>query len=435
MIDKKKRMKNFLYILLLFPWMPFLVFSNEKSSEVVIGTVDGPINPAVQEYIERVIITGNHRNAELIMLLIDTPGGLDISMRKIIKSIEASSVPVAVFVYPPGGRAASAGAIISLSSHISAMAPGTNIGAAHPVTMGSGKMDEEMMKKVLNDAVAFAKSLAKKHGRNEKIAEKMVRESISLTAEEALKENFIEFLANSPQSLLNKLNGYEVETVTGKKILHTKGAHLVYLNMGFREKLLDALSNPNIAYILLMIGIWGIFFELSHPGVILPGVIGAISLIIGLYSLHTLPVNFAGIALILLGLILFIAEIKITSYGLLGVSGGISILLGTIMLMRSTPPFYSISFTLILPIFLFTIGFFAVLSYIAISAHLQKPSVGQEGLIDEEGIAVTDIHPEGKVFVHGEYWDAFAEIEIKKGEKIVVKEVNRLKLKVKKKEV
>lgn len=425
-------MKRFL-LYIFFAFVPVSLFAEVR--EVLVGTVDGPINPAVQEYVERVIITGEHKGVELVIFIIDTPGGLDTSMRGIIKAIESSSVPIAVFVYPPGGRAASAGAIITLSAHISAMAPGTNIGAAHPVAMGGEKMDDEMMKKVLNDAVAFARSLAKKHGRNEEVAEKMVRESISLTAEEALKEKFIEFIANSPEDLLEKLDNYEVKTDSGKRVLHTKGARLIYLKMNLREKILDALSNPNIAYILLMIGIWGIFFELSHPGAILPGVIGAISLIIGLYSLHTLPVNFAGIALILLGLILFLAEIKITSYGLLGVSGGISILLGTIMLMRSTPPFYSVSLKIILPIFIFTILFFATLSYIAISAQFQKPTVGKEGLIGEDGVAITDIAPEGKVFVHGEYWDAIAETEIKKGEKIVVKEVDGLKLKVKKKEV
>lgn len=390
--------------------------------------VDGPINPAVQEYISDGIEKAEREEAELLLILMDTPGGLDESMREIIKSMESSSVPVAVFVYPPGARAASAGAIIALASHIAAMAPATNIGAAHPVMMGGEKMDEEMKKKVLNDAVAFAKSLAKKHGRSEKWAEMVVKESISYTAEEALKEKVVEFIANNPEELLEKIHGYKVITVFGEKVLDTKNATLVEIEMGVREKILNIFSNPNIAYILLMIGMWGIFFELSHPGAIFPGVIGAISLILGLYSLHTLPVNFAGVALILLGLILFFAEIKITSYGMLALGGVISILLGTIMLFKSSPPYYRFSLKVVLPLFIFTVLFFGTLAYIAITAQFQRVLVGREALIGEEGEAITDISPEGKVFVHGEYWDAISESPIKKGERVVVKEMKKFKL-------
>ena len=405
--------------------------ANGEERKVFVAEIDGPINPAVQEYIADLIKRAEREEAELIMILMDTPGGLDESMREIVKDIENSSVPVAVFVYPPGARAASAGAIIALSAHIAIMAPGTNIGAAHPVVMGGEKMDEEMKKKVVNDAVAFAKSLAKKHGRSEVWAERVVKESISYTADEALKERVIEFIVQNPADCLEKLDGYKVNTVLGERVLRTKGAVLVRVEMGWREKLLNVFSNPNIAYILLMIGMWGIFFELSHPGAIFPGVVGAICLILGLYSLHTLPVSFAGVALILLGLILFFAEIKITSYGMLALGGVISILLGTIMLFKSSPPYYRFSLRIVLPLFIFTVLFFGTLAYIAITAQFQKPRVGIEALIGEEGEAVTDIEPEGKVFVHGEYWDAFSETPIKKGERVRVEEVKKFKVVVK----
>jgi membrane-bound serine protease (ClpP class) len=403
-----------------------------EERKVFVAEIDGPINPAVQEYLANVIERAERENAELALILMDTPGGLDESMRKIIKDIENSSVPVAVFVYPPGARAASAGAIIALSAHVVIMAPGTNIGAAHPVMMGGEKMDEEMKKKVVNDAIAFAKSLARKHGRSEVWAEKVVKESISYTADEALKEKVIEFVAKNPEECLEKLDGYKVNTVVGEKVLKTKGAKIIKMEMGWREKLLNTFSNPNIAYILLMIGMWGIFFELSHPGAIFPGVVGAICLILGLYSLHTLPVNFAGVALILLGLILFFAEIKLPSYGMLALGGVISILLGTIMLFKSSPPYYRVSLHVVLPLFLFTILFFGTLAYIAIKAQFQKPFVGIEALIGEEGEAVTDIDPEGKVFVHGEYWDAHSDTPIKKGERVKVENIKKFKVIVKK---
>jgi len=402
-----------------------------EERKVFVAEIDGPINPAVQEYLSSVIGKAEIEKPELVLILMDTPGGLDESMRKIIKEIENSSVPVAVFVYPPGARAASAGAIIALSAHIVIMAPGTNIGAAHPVTMGGEKMDEEMKKKIVNDAVAFAKSLAKKHGRSEAWAEKVVRESISYTADEALKEKVIEFIARNPEECLEKLDGYKVNTVVGEKVLNTKEAKLVKIKMGWRERLLNTFSNPNIAYLLLMIGMWGIFFELSHPGAIFPGMVGAICLILGLYSLHTLPVNFAGVALILLGLILFFAEIKLTSYGMLALGGVISILLGTIMLFKSSPPYYQFSLKIVLPLFIFTTLFFGTLAYIAIKAQFQKPFVGIEALIGEEGEAVTDIEPEGKVFVHGEYWDARSDTPIKKGERVRVEDVKKFKVIVK----
>ncbi len=420
-------MKKFLSLLLLIGCLK----ANADEKRVFVAEIDGPINPAVQEYIGSIIARSDRERPELILILMDTPGGLDESMRKIIKDIENSEVPVAVFVYPTGARAASAGAIITLSAHIAIMAPGTNIGAAHPVAMGGKEMDEEMKKKVVNDAVAFAKSLAKKHGRSEVWAERVVKESISSTADEALKEGVIEFIARTPEECLEKLDGYKVNTVFGEKVLNTKGAKLVRIEMGWRERVLNTFSNPNIAYILLMIGMWGIFFELSHPGVIFPGVVGAICLILGLYSLHTLPVNFAGVLLILLGLILFFAEIKLTSYGMLALGGIISILLGTILLLKSSPPYYQFSLKVVLPLFVFTVIFFGTLAYIAITAQFQKPFVGIEALIGEEGEAVTDIDPEGKVFVHGEYWNAFSEYPIKKGEKVKVVDIKRFKVIVK----
>jgi len=395
------------------------------------ATVSGPINPTVAEYIERTIDYANDKECEALIIIMDTPGGLDTSMRDIIKKIESSMVPIIVYIYPSGGRAASAGAIIALASHIAAMAPGTNIGAAHPVSMGGEKIDEEMKKKVVNDAVAYVKSIATRHKRNVDIAEKMVKESISLTADEAKKNSIVEFIAESIDELLKKIDGQKVKTAYGDRIIFTSGVDVETVGMQWRERILNVLSDPNIAYILMMIGIWGIFFELAHPGAIFPGVIGGICLLLGFYALQTLPVSYAGVLLILLGLAFFVAEIKITSYGLLSIAGIISIFLGSVMLIKSPLPFFRLSLKVITPTILVTVIFFGIIIYIAISAQLLKPTTGKEGLMGEKGEALTEIFQKGKVLVHGEYWDAVSETPIKAGSKVIVERVDGMKLIVK----
>jgi membrane-bound serine protease (ClpP class) len=366
-----------------------------------------------------------------LLMEMDTPGGLDSSMREIVKDIFASPVPVAVFVAPSGARAASAGAVIAMAADLSAMAPGTNIGAAHPVSIGE-KPDKVMEAKLLNDAEAYLEGIARKRGRNVDLAKKMVRESISIPAEKALAENVIDLIAENRQDLMKKLEGRHITHEGRDMVLRLSDAQLHYHEMGTRERILNAVSNPNVAYVLMMLGLMGLFFELSNPGVILPGVIGGISLILALFAFQTLPVNYAGALLILLAIVLFIAEIKVVSHGMLTVGGVIAMLLGSLLLFQSPEPYLRLSWSVILPTVIMTTLFFVFAATKGVKAHRQKPVTGREGLVGEEGSAVTDIMPEGKVFVRGEYWDAESCERISKGEKVVVTAMEGLRVKVRK---
>jgi membrane-bound serine protease (ClpP class) len=361
----------------------------------------------------------------------DTPGGLDTAMRDIVKGIFASPVPVVVYVSPSGARAASAGAVIALSADVCAMAPGTNIGAAHPVSIGE-QPDKVMQEKMLNDAEAYMESIARKRGRNVEEAKKMVRSSISLSAEKALETGVINLIASDRSELLKKLDGRGIVRDGKTVVLKLAGAGIEKHDMGTREKILDAISNPNVAYVLMMLGMLGLFFELSNPGVILPGVIGGISLILAFFAFQTLPVNYAGVLLILLALILFIAEIKIVSHGMLTVGGIISMILGSLLLFESPEPYLRVSWNVILVTVLAVTSFALVVITKAVKAHRRKPSSGREGLLGERGKAESDIVPEGKVFVRGEYWDAWSEESISRGDRIIVVDVEGMKLKVKK---
>jgi membrane-bound serine protease (ClpP class) len=316
-----------------------LVPSPDASKGYILHlTVKSTINPVISEYIEKGLQEAASAGATCVILQMDTPGGLDTAMRDIVQSILNSPVPVIVYVAPSGARAASAGVLITISAHVAAMAPGTNIGAAHPVGLGGGKMDETMLKKVENDAAAYAKSLAEQRGRNVEWAVSAVRESESVSAQKALELDIIDLVASSLPELIEKVEGREVETVWGKKTLALKDLPVEKSEMGWRYRLLDTLSNPNIAYILMMLGFYGLFFELSNPGVIFPGVFGAICLILAFFALQTLPVNYAGVLLILLAIILFIAEIKVISYGVLTLGGIVALLLGSLMLIESPDP-------------------------------------------------------------------------------------------------
>ncbi|MFQ5825533.1 MAG: nodulation protein NfeD, partial [bacterium] len=348
-----------------------------------------------------------------------------------------SRIPIIVYVSPPGSRAASAGVFITYAAHVAAMAPSTNIGAAHPVTIGGGADTSSVMTdKITNDAVAQMKALAEKSGRNVEWAEKAVRESVSITEKEALEINVINFISPSVDSLLIQLDGMQVEVFSGKYTLKTKNARIKYLEMNWRYKILDKISNPNVAYILLMLGIYGIFFELSNPGAIFPGVVGVIFLILAFFALQTLPVNYAGLLLIIFAIVLFILEVKITSYGLLTIGGIISMLLGSLMLIEQPPenfePILSISLELIITVVAFTAAFFIFAIGMAVKTHRTKVTTGIEGIVGEKGFAQTKISPEGNVDVHGEIWKAFSDNTIKKGEKIRVVAVERLRLKVEK---
>jgi len=399
--------------------------------EIYYAKVHGVISPVIADFFEKTIKKAENKDAELLIFLLDTPGGLESSMRKIVKDILNSEIPICVYVYPPGGRAASAGVFITVSAHIAAMSPGTNIGSAHPVSMNQ-KIDSIMLKKITNDAVAFIKSIAEKRKRNPKILEMCVRKSISLTEKEALKNNVIDLIANDLNDLINKLDGKKIKIKGKEKTLKLKNKPIIEIKMSFREKLLLVLSNPNIAYLFLILGFYGILFELSHPGAILPGVLGAIFLILAFYSFQVLPVNYAGVALILLALLLFFLDTQIPSHGLLTLGGIVSFVLGSLMLFKTENPFFRVSYLNIFIATILTISFFAFIVYKAIKAQFKKPEIGSESLIGKIGEARTDIKGEegGLVFLHGELWNAYSENYIRKGSKVRVVAMEGLKIKV-----
>ena len=299
--------------------------------------IDAPITPVISEYIVKSIDRAAKENAEAIIIQMDTPGGLVDSMRDIVKRMIASEVPTIVYVAPSGARAASAGVFITLAANIAAMAPSTHMGAAHPVQM-EGKMDKVMEDKIVNDLAAMVRGLAEKRGRNVKWAEDAVRKSVSITETEALKNKVIDLIAPDIQTLLKEINGKTVDVLLGKQTLDTENASIKEITFGFREKLLSIISNPNIAYILMILGFYGLYFELSNPGAIFPGVVGAICLILAFYALQTLPINYAGLLLIVLGIGLFIAEALTASFGIFGIGGAIALFLGSIMLIDSPAP-------------------------------------------------------------------------------------------------
>ena len=344
-------------------------------------------------------------------------------------------MPVIVYVYPSGARAASAGTIILVAAHVAAMAPGTNVGAAHPVSMGGiGKetTDKEMMAKVVQDAEAYARSLAAKRGRNAEWAGQAVRKSVSITADEALKARVIDLVASSVDELLTRINGKVVEVGTRHVTLATKGAKIVEVEMPFKYTLLSYISDPNVAYLLMMIGFYGILFEIYSPGAVFPGVIGGICLILAFYSFQTLPISYAGLSLIILGLIFFVLELKVASYGLLSIAGTVSIVIGSIMLIDLPSSWLSLSWQSIAAVVAFSIIFFVgVLSY-AVKTQFSKVKTGREGLIGETGSARTDISQAGKAFVHGELWDAYSDMPIRAGERVRVIALDGIRMRVEK---
>jgi len=414
----------------------FLFISPARTAEapgvVRVITVASAITPISAEFILDNLAAAEKEKAVCLVIELDTPGGLDEAMRDIVKAIMGSKIPVVVYIYPSGARSASAGAVITLAAHVAAMAPGTNIGAAHPVAIGEKGMDETMMKKVENDAAAYIRGLAAKRGRNQDWAENAVRKSVSIQSEEALEHKVIDLISPSLTDLLARIDGKKVETSTGEVVLKTKEARVERVEMGMRHRILTTIANPNLAYILMIIGMWGIFFELSNPGSIVPGVIGGISLILAFVAFQTLPINYAGLLLIVLALVMFIAEVKITSYGLLTVGGIISMILGSIMLFESPAEGMHASWKVIVPSVLATAAFFVAALTLALRAQLRKPATGQEGMIGMEGVARGKLDPRGKVFVNGELWDAESSDPIEDGQPVRVEEVKGLVLRVSK---
>jgi len=392
---------------------------------------EGVVNPAMAGQIEEAVAKAEGEQAAALIIQLDTPGGLDSSMRSIVKVIMNSPVPVVVWVGPSGARAASAGVMITLSADVAAMAPGTNIGAASPVTMGGGDLPQTMAKKVMNDMAAYARSIAAKRGRNAEWAEQAVRQAVAVSADEALRLRVVDLIAPDVKSLLAQLDGRRV--IGRAEPLRVAHARVVEIDQGLRAKVLGTIADPNIAYLLLMIGLAGLYFEFSTPGAILPGVVGAICLILAFFALQTIPVSSAGVALIILALILFIAEVKVVSHGVLAVGGTIALVLGSIMLFNSPELYMRVSLGVILPTALAFSLFFAVVVRLAVKAHRAKPLTGERGILGELGTAVGPLEGsgrEGKVFVHGEHWRATSDAAIDAGARVRVVAIHDLTLKV-----
>ena len=417
--------------LLLLMTVVGVVHAQDKKPLFHVIDLEGVITSPSAKYVAESLEEAKTAGAEGMIILLDTPGGLDTAMRDIAKSILNAPLPVIVYVYPSGARAASAGVIIAQAAHVAAMAPGTNIGAAHPVAIGiggSGEMDKTMSKKVENDAAAYARSIAKTRGRSEEWVEKAVRRSESITADEALKLKVIDVVAQDIEKLLAAIDQKDVTVAGQKRKISTTAAVLNKKKMGTRQGILAAISNPNIAYLLLLIGLAGLYFEFSTPGAILPGVIGGISLLLAFFGLSTLPVNYTGILLILFSVILFIAEIKIMSYGMLTVGGVISLALGSFMLFDTPEPALRISLQVLLPAVLVASGFFIVVILLAVKAQMRRHYSGTEAMIEGRGEAQTAIDGKGKVFFQGEYWTAESDQFIPAGAKVRIKKVDGLKL-------
>ena len=406
-------------LVLVFSACAALGFAAQR--EVYIIRVADAISPGTADFIKGGLQTAAENDAACIIIELDTPGGLAESMRLIVQSILASRVPVVVYVAPSGARAASAGVMITMAADVAAMAPGTNIGAAHPVGAGGQEIDDTMSEKIVNDMVAQAKSVAEKRGRNAQWVEDAIRESVSVTETEALKKHIIDLIATDIDDLIKKLNGREVKDLG---VLHLDDVKKVYIEETLRTKILKTVSNPNIAYILMMIGLAGLYFEFSHPGAIFPGVIGAIALILAFFAMQTLPVNYAGILLIVLAIIFFIMEMKITSYGLLSVAGVVSLLLGSLMLFRGSTPAMRLSLEVLLPTIILISGFFVTVAGLVFRAQMSKPRTGSPALVGEIGVVKKALIPEGKVFVHGELWRARSLEPIEEGTRVRVMRVD-----------
>jgi len=424
-------------LLFLFVLSPGLSSAGQPLVQVI--TIEGVISPVTSEYLDHAVDDANAAGAEALVIELDTPGGLMTAMRDMVKTELNSPIPVIMYIYPSGAQCASAGVYISYAAHIFAMAPGTNVGSASPVTMGGGTPGAEqpdssnnatMMRKVTNDAVAQIKSLAHKRGRNAEWAEDAVRNAVNVTETEALQLNIINYIAPSLDSLLVMADGDTVEVASGKTVLNLKNPRIVQKEVGLRYKILKAISHPNVAYILMMLGFYGLIFELSNPGAILPGVVGGVCLILAFFAFQVLPISMAGIALILLALILFIAEIKIPSYGLLTVGGVISMILGSVMLFDTPEPFFRVTWDVIIPVVLTTVLFFVFAVGLALRAQRSKPTTGVEGLIGEIGRAETPVHATGTVYVHGETWKASSKEPIPEGTEVRIVSVSQLKLEV-----
>lgn len=423
-------MFKILYIITIF----FLFADLNADDKVVSMTIDGGIGPGTASYIQDGVDYAEKENATALIIHLNTPGGLLESTRDIVTTLLEAKIPIVVYVSPAGARAGSAGVFITLAANIAIMAPGTNIGAAHPVGIGGQSDTSAMFDKITNDAAAFVRTIAQKRKKNIAWAEDAVRESVSATENESLDMGVIDYIAKNEQEILDLIHKQEVETSIGNKTINSRGAMIDHLEMDWRQKLLTFLSDPNIAYIFILLAMYGIMIELYNPGSIFPGVVGAISAMIAAYSLQMLPVNYAGLGLMILAVILFLIEIKVTSYGMLSIGGIMSFILGSVMLIDSPFEFMSISMSIIITAAVLTALFFILIVAMGIKAQTKKKTGGHDSLNSEIGVALEDISAEakGKVRVHGEIWTAIALEDIVKGDEIIVVSSEGLLLKVKK---
>jgi membrane-bound serine protease (ClpP class) len=401
-------------------------------SKVFVAQWQSAITPLTVEYIKRSIHRAEREGGNLFLLELNTPGGLESSMREIVQEFQRTPLPVVVFVYPQGGRAASAGAIITISADIAAMSPGTNIGAAHPVQMG-GQQDEVMKEKVLQDTLAFVRSIAKEKGRNAQVIERMVKESISLTPQEALEAGVIDLIAQDTQDLLKKIHGKTVKKQGKGIVINTQDVPVEYISKSLREEFLTLVTDPTLAYMLLLIGFYGIFFELYNPGSVVPGAVGVICLLLGLYGLGVVGINWLGLLLLIAGILMLALEVITPTFGGLALAGAIALAIGSLILVSPESPYGNIPLSVIVTMVLTSVVFFIVIGQLGLKAQKKKKMLGTEELIGEVGQALTDFtNGKGKVFVHGEIWNAVSEEEIKKGDPVAVEGAKGLILKVKK---
>ena len=376
---------------------------------VAMLEIEGVINPVTVRLIGLAIDRAQAERAQALVVKLDTPGGLERSMRSIVQRMLNAEVPVIVYVGPTGARAASAGVFITMAAHVAAMAPATNIGAAHPVALGGG-VDKESMKKIENDAAAFVRTIALERGRNVEWAEKAVRQSVSITEREAVKLKVVDLIADSVPDLLEKIDGRVVKMPKGTVTLATRGAVVRPIEIGFRDRFLNVITDPNVAYVLMMLGMLGLFFELSNPGVILPGVVGGISLILAFFAFQSLPINYAGLLLIVFGVILLIAEIKIVSHGVLAIGGIVAMALGSMMLFDAPEVgAFRISWWVIGPTVGAMAGIFLFVVAAGVRALARRPLMGASGLIGQTGVATGPLAPGGQIKLGGEIWQAVAE--------------------------
>jgi membrane-bound serine protease (ClpP class) len=380
----------------------------EAASAVSLLEIEGVISPVTLRLVGAAIDRAQAERNEALIIQLDTPGGLERSMRTIVQRMLQAEVPVIVYVAPTGARAASAGVFITMAAHVAAMAPATNIGAAHPVALGGGA-DKESLKKIENDAAAFIRTVALERGRNAEWAEKAVRQSVAITEREAVRLNVVDLIADSVPDLLQKIDGRSVKTARGKVTLQTRAAVVKPLEIGFRDRVLNVITDPNVAYILMMVGMIGLIAELYNPGAIFPGVIGGISLILAFFAFQSLPLNYAGLLLILLGIGLMVAEIKVVSHGILGVGGVLSLLLGSLMLFEAPEVGFRVSWWVLLPTVGATAATFLVVVAAGVRALGRRPLLGAPGLIGQVGAARSRLAPEGQVTVQGEIWRAIAD--------------------------